>query len=120
MAKIMVTESLFNIVKTLMKGGASGKTCAEYVGVSEHTISIIKNSEDFEDYKRKTSVKKRKNVAQQATSETEQQGVENRQTIIVQASHYMLEEQKRTNELLAYISNKLAFIVEELTGKGDA
>ena len=41
--------------------------------------------------------------------------VEHRQTIVVQASHYMLEEQKKTNELLTLISNKLSFIVDELT-----
>ena len=41
--------------------------------------------------------------------------VPDRQTIIVQASHYMLEEQKITNELLKVISNKLLYLVEQLT-----
>lgn len=41
---------------------------------------------------------------------------ESRQTIVVQASHYMLEEQKKTNELLTCISNKLAAIVSDLYG----
>ena len=41
---------------------------------------------------------------------------EDRQTIVVQASHYMLEEQKKTNELLTVISNKLAMIITDLYG----
>ena len=46
----------------------------------------------------------------------EQKSTQDRQTIVVQASHYMLEEQKKTNELLTAISNKLAMIITDLYG----
>ena len=45
-----------------------------------------------------------------------EQVVEHRQTVIVQASHYMLEEQKKTNELLELISKKLGRIIDDLYG----
>ena len=43
------------------------------------------------------------------------QVIEHRQTVTVQATHYMMQEMKRTNELLELISRKMAFIVESLT-----
>lgn len=43
------------------------------------------------------------------------QVIEHRQTVTVQATHYMMQEMKKTNELLDLISRKLAFIVDSLT-----
>ena len=37
------------------------------------------------------------------------------QSVTIQATHYMMEELRRTNELLTLISNKLAFVVDQLT-----
>lgn len=135
MANIKVTESVFNAVKTLLKGGATGTECAKYMKISTPTVTMIRRSETYEEYmnnryawterKEKKSVGKQTNVAQQATqtnvaqqatAESDAHIAESKQTIVVQASHYMLEEQKKTNELLTSISNKLAFIVEELVG----
>ena len=45
--------------------------------------------------------------------------VEHRQSVTVQATHYMEQQLKQMNETLKLISNKLAFVVMELTGKGD-
>ena len=42
--------------------------------------------------------------------------VMNPTVIRLEATHYMMEEMKRTNELLTCISAKLAFIVDELCG----
>ena len=44
------------------------------------------------------------------------QVVEHHQTVTIQATHYMMEEMKKTNELLTLLNAKLAFIVEELAG----
>lgn len=43
------------------------------------------------------------------------QVIEHRQTVTVQATHYMMQEMKKTNELLDLISRKLTFIVDSLT-----
>ena len=116
-----VTESIFNAVKTLLKGGATVKECAGYMGLSAGTINVIKASETFEEYKSNMFFRSRachgeKKQEQKPEQKPEHvQTVEHKQTVVVQASHFMLEEQKKTNELLTLISNKLAFIVDELT-----
>ena len=43
------------------------------------------------------------------------QVVEHRQTVTIQATHYMMQEMKRTNELLELISRKLTFFVDQLS-----
>ena len=128
-----VTESLFNAVKILIENGATSAECAKYMKISTATVSVIRNSETYEEYKhnmhlisgseRKRKQKQAAAIAAKAKADAQKTEIEpqaapaeNKQTIVVQASHYMLEEQKRTNELLTLISNKLAFIIDELTG----
>lgn len=43
------------------------------------------------------------------------QVVEHRQSITLMANHYLMEEVKKQTQLLTIISNKLAFVVDELT-----
>ena len=40
--------------------------------------------------------------------------MEHRQSVTIQATHYMMQEMKKTNELLELISRKLTFIVDQL------
>lgn len=114
-----VTESIFNAVKTLLKGGATVKECAGYMGLSAGTINVIKASETFEEYKSNMFLRSRACHGEKKQEQKPEQKPEPVQTVghkvVVQASHFMLEEQKKTNELLTLISNKLAFIVDELT-----
>lgn len=141
MASIKVTETMFNAVRTLLKGGATLKECSEYMGISTSAISLIKNSETYEEYKHKMYLqsgsyrKKMAAIEKAKQKEAEkvakevgavpasdlvkkepEQVVEHRQTVVVQASHYMLEEQKKTNELLELISKKLGRIIDDLYG----
>ena len=51
---------------------------------------------------------------QQPAPAQQPQVVEHRQTVTIQATHYMMQEMKRTNELLELISRKMAFIVDQL------
>ena len=87
-------------------------------------------SETYEDYKalmyekssswrtkRAIGAKKAEEAKQEKPEETPVQIVEHRQTVTVQATWQMTQEMQKTNKLLEQISNKLAFIVEELTGK---
>lgn len=137
MAYTKMTKSKFNAAKILFQSGAIIQEVADAIGISKGTAGIVKHSETFEEYQHKISVKsaayrmklsaqKEKELQEKqeaerleeerpAEPEKEQPVVEHRQTVVVQASHYMLEEQKKTNELLTAISNKLAFIVDELT-----
>ena len=145
-----VTETLFDAVKLLIKGGAKNAECAKYMNISTATVSVIRNSETYLEYKqnmhaisgseRKRKQKQAAAIAAKAKAEAEAQEqakqaqeqakkqeetpqempqsktVEHKYNVTIQATHYMEEQQKRTNELLTIISNKLAFIVDELTG----
>lgn len=125
-----VDERMWWAVKTLLKGGSTVKDAAAYFELSENTVSRIKMSESFEEYKQMTAAahakyrKPKMRLPEKPVDEPVEEVkpvepekiVEHRQIVQVQASHYMLTEQQKTNELLTLISNKLAFIVDELCG----
>lgn len=136
-----VTENKFKAVKILLASGATHNECADSMGLGVSTVGTINRSETYEEYRNATYIrsayvrKKMREAAESANedsqediapavdeSEKEEQNkdqqtqiVEHRQTVTIQATHYMMEEMRKTNELLALISNKLAFIVDELT-----
>lgn len=122
-----MTESKFRAVKLLLKGGASVKEAAEYMQMSTATVYIINTAENFEEYtairvardsKRAAAIKAKKDEpkpAQDTAPEPVKQ-VMNPTVIKVEATHYMMQELQKSNELLTAISAKLAFIVEELCG----
>lgn len=134
-----LTERQFKAVKLLLNGGATQKEAAEYMQVSPNTAFWIGKAENYEEYlqikaeklldeKKRVAAIKAKEAAKVAekvgavpaatlTAETPAtQVVEHRQTVTIQATHYMMTEMQKTNELLAAISRKLAFIVDELCG----
>lgn len=118
-----LTEEKFDMVKTLLKGGAKAAKVSEYVGLSTHTIYIIGKSDSFQDYQKKVADRIEKKAQRASGTDTETEipaegepkVIEHRQTITVQATHYMMVELQKTNELLAGISAKLAFLVEQLS-----
>lgn len=140
-----VTQGIFDAVKILLQSNDNISEIAKFMKLSWDTVRMIRDSETLAEYKQKMYLKSgyyRQKVAKEekAKQEKEKQEklqkaeavakevgavpaselipekpVETRQTIVVQASHYMLEEQKKTNELLTLISNKLAFLLDELT-----
>ena len=131
-----VTEKIFKAVKQLTAGGATIPECAEYFMLAHSTISRIRAAETWEDYKHSTTVaflamkekesKKKYEKAEAKVVPTEapveqkqepkqEQVVEHKQSITIQATHYMMTEMQKTNELLTQISNKLAYIVEQLS-----
>lgn len=143
MAMVKVTEKKFKAIKILLESGETQGNIAESMGVSACTVGFIKKAESFEDYKHlvyvtspayrrkkkaelkakeeqarkeaEESAKQEESPKEEQKAEPQVQVVEHRQTVTIQATHYMMEEMKKTNELLTLISNKLAFIVDELT-----
>ena len=104
---------------------------AENMHIALISVNRIASCESYEEYKGKIStyyLKKKAEKAEKKESakpaepaepeaeqkDVEKQLVEHRQTVIVQATNYMMEEIKKVNEQLALLNNKLAFIVEEL------
>ena len=122
----IMTESKYNAIKMIVNGGAKISEAARYLQVSEATVSLVKASETFVEYKNmmaaQTLAQKQARHNTQAQPGTKPQDKpaevvkEVRQTVTIQATHYMEEQQRRTNELLTQISAKLAFIVDELCG----
>jgi len=128
-----LTEGQFKAIKTLLRGGATQKEAAEYMQVSPNTAFWVAKAETFEEYqhmnaerhlenKRVAAIKAKeagKTVAQTTPAQpAAQQVVEYRQNVTIQATHYMMQKLEETNSLLKLISNKLAFIVDELCGTG--
>lgn len=129
-----MTESKFKAVKILLKGGASIKEAAEYMQLSTNTVYLVNSSDDWEEYqtiraerdsRRKMAIKAKEKKQEEETKveETKQEEPKpeepktmNPTVIRVEATHYMMEEMKKTNELLTAISAKLAAIVSDLYG----
>ena len=119
-----VNEKIFNAVKAMTASGTSIEDIAEVAQIAPATVSRIRKALDLEDYLDTLARQSTKNYerakaqrADNAPKEEPQEIVkEVRHSVTVQASHYMEEQQRKTNELLTAISAKLAFIVEELCG----
>ena len=135
-----VTEGRFKAAKILLESGATYAAVAEAIGCAASTVWVIKASETYEEYKNRmylqSSAYRKKMIEEQnkkkleetpapvkeeekqeapVPQEADRQVVEHRQTVTIQATHYMMEEMRKTNEMLKTISAKLAFIVDELT-----
>lgn len=108
-----ITENIFRAVKIILDDGRGTAEAAEIMGISRNSVLRIAKANNYVEYVNNTYIDglKQKPEGKPETEKTTETGGK---TIVVQASHYMLEEQKRTNELLSSISKKLAFIVEEL------
>ena len=127
MKKIKIDEKMFNAVKTLLNGGATYDEVNSYMGVSLASIGRISTAETYADYKQMIAASaialKKKREAQKAVEAptekpaepaTEAPVKEVKTSVTIQATHYMMQEMQETNRLLKEISNKLAFIVEQL------
>ena len=127
MKKIKIDEKMFNAVKTLLNGGATYDEVNSYMGVSLASIGRISTAETYADYKQMIAASaialKKKREAQKAVEAptekpaepaTEAPVKEVKTSVTIQATHYMMQEMQETNRLLKDISNKLAFIVEQL------
>ena len=116
-----VTPGIFAAAKRLQASGASLNEVCEYFNLSDRTVYRIFNNETFEDYNTDTW-EKRQQAKAIAVKEKEQEPAvqvvrhEHEQSVTIIANHYMAEELKTQSRLLELISNKLAFIVDELTG----
>lgn len=124
MTPIKVTQSVFNCIKTLLAGGASHKECADYMKLSVITIGRINRAETYEDYKQSVIMAKLHSgkpvsvPAPEPTPEPEQEKPEKPKVVDTSGTYQMnrlIELMKEQNELLKAISNKMAFIVEQLS-----
>ena len=141
-----ITLNIFKAAKILLSSGSTQREVAEYLSISPSSVQKINKAEDFDDYKRITNAwyvaklvkekeqkekeQKEKELKEKELKEKESQEqaptqvsgsspvqvVEHRQSVTIQATHFMTEEMKRTNELLTLINNKLGAIINDLYG----
>jgi IS30 family transposase len=121
MAKVKVTEQMFKAIKQLTAGGATIPECAGYFNLAHATISRIRAAETYEDYtqyakRNAESVEKRRKESEIKPEIKPEEPVKNPTVIKIEATHYMMQELQKTNELLTLISAKLAQIVSDLYG----
>lgn len=112
-----ITESKFNAIKMLLKGGATAHEAAEFMKVSSVTVYAIKKAETFADYISYSTAKaleRGKQIAQKKA----QTVTDDKQPGGTLSANYQLnrlfEQMKAQTELLKLISEKMAFIVEQL------
>lgn len=120
-----MTNQQFITVKTLQEAGSSSQEIATYLKLGHKAVCVAYRSETYDEYKNectaiamRAKAKKKEEPVEAKTKQPEEPAqpkiVEHRQTITIQATHYMMEEMKDMKELLKVISAKLAFIVEDL------
>lgn len=133
-----VTPGIFEAIKILFSNGSSANEISKFMKMSTDTVYFIRDAETYDDYKaimyeksqkyrnkvKAIKAKEAKEVAEKvgavpAVQLAQPQVVEHRQTVQITATHYMMEEMKKTNELLTIISRKLAAIVSDLYGVKD-
>ena len=121
-AKAKITEANFKVIKMLLGSGMKRKEIADSMGISTWSVNLICNTESYEAYREvihNRNAKPKEEPKAPVQAEPQVQVVEHqyRDTVKIEAPQYVMNMLQRTNELLETISNKLAFVVEELTGK---
>lgn len=113
-----VTQSKFDAVKTLLKGGATVREIMRYMEISDATVYMIKAAETLAEYE---SMIAEKSLKQQAAMHAKAQPVvtDDKQPVGTMSANYQMnrlcELVKKQVELLELLNNKVAFVVDELT-----
>ena len=126
-----ITPGIFSAAKLLIENGANNTEVSKYLKVSMNVVAMFRKVETYEEYqsimyqysqemrKRQAAIKAKEQEKEQTKAEPPQttcKPEEINRVVTVQLSHYVMTELQKQNELLTGISNKLAFIVAELTG----
>lgn len=118
-----ITPKTFQAIKTLLAGGATWEECADYMGVSTSTVGRISKAETFQEYGNSVAAIaircNQKNMKTDATEQEAKQELDLKMPGGTLSGAYQInrivELLKAQGETLNLISNKLAFIVDELT-----
>lgn len=117
---IKVDEKMYNHAKLLLKGGATIKKAAECLGISSWTVGMIGRTDDLEEYRKacnernekQKKVPEKKPVKNDNPPDLKLPGGTMSSAYMMNRIIHLLEDQNKSLEL---ISNKLAFIVEQLS-----
>ena len=131
-----VTPRVFDAVKVLIESGSQYVEIAEHLHISTQTVGRINKAEDFTEYRNMLAVfaaqERKRRERKEAKQEPKKEETPVAAPVVIPdlkqtggtiSGAYQLnrlyEQMKQQTELLACISRKLAFIVEELGGGAD-
>ena len=121
-----MTEQNFKAIKLMLKGGATAEDINEHYKASKETLRRIRRSETFADYMEMQRTYSERSAANLAKREEQPQETQKTQELPNQISMDELTQNSETvellkeqNDLLRRLVNDVAFIVSELTGKGE-
>jgi len=118
--RMNVDRKKFDAVKIMLNGGATYEEVSDYLSISTSTVQRIKKAESYDEYKNMNAAialakrNERKNEEKKEDPKPQEPATPPLSTVFYQ-SNRMWELLKEQNEHLKAISNKLAFIVDELT-----
>lgn len=135
-----VTKSIFGCAKILFKGGALNKEVMDYLQLSAETVRRIKKAETYEEYfqinsslsgagyrKRKAAEAKVKEADKINEAKQEEkkeyvqpaaQVVEHRQSVTIQATHFMETKLDILIEQMKLLNAKVGAVIDDLYGVG--
>ena len=122
--KKRMTEVMYKAIKMMVKGGATLEQIREVYPVSKETLRRIKRTVSFEEYRQMQenySIRSAQNRAKREEQETPKTPELPNQISMDELTQNSetVELLKEQNDLLRRLLNDVAFIVSELTGKGE-
>lgn len=122
-----LTNAQFLTIKTLQEAGSTKQEIAKYLKMTTAKVSVAYRSDNYDDYKNECAVialrsKERKTEQENRNRQEENknnavQVVEHRQTVEIQATHYLTQELREMKTLLKQLNVKIAYIVEDLSDR---
>ena len=115
-----MTEQNYKAIKLMLKGGATLEQIREFYPISKETLRRCRRTVSFEEY-RQMQENYSVRSAQNRAKREEPKELPNQISIdeLTQKSE-TVELLKEQNDLLRRLVNDVAFLVSELTGKGEA
>lgn len=119
MGKFRMDEKTFGTIKKLLGAGMTRQEITDITGVNRMNISIVKQSRDLEEYKAIVNEKTRKVKEAKETSPggepiAEDLKLPGGKLSGAYTTNRIITLLEKNNELLTLLSEKLAFIVEQL------
>lgn len=120
-----ISMTKYNAIRMLIDSGASMDEITEMMRIAKSTVMAAQKAKNYRDFIDTVnsntfiaiaSQKKKKEQNEQNEQQILQREAE-KPSVTLLANHYLMEEIRKQTELLKTISAKLAFIVDELTGK---
>ena len=118
--KKRMTEQNYRAIKLMANGGATLEVINEFYPVSKETLRRIKRTVNYAEYRKMQGEYSARSEMNRAKREEKPQVLPNQMTIDdLKQEATPVDLLKEQNELLRRLLNDVAFIVSEISGKGE-